>query len=99
MAAVPLEAELPVVALLPVLVDLLVEAEVAVEEVPVEVVSEVTLTRNGRKFTVSGDTTIRSGTSYYSGDGSLWVKLVSSGGGGRGGRGGAGGPNSIQVSR
>jgi cell migration-inducing and hyaluronan-binding protein len=38
-------------------------------------------------------------TSYYKGEGALWVKLVSSGGGGgRGGRGGGGG-NSIQVSR
>jgi cell migration-inducing and hyaluronan-binding protein len=39
-------------------------------------------------------------TSYYKGDGALWLKVVSSGGGGgRGGRGGAGGANSIQVSR
>ena len=37
-------------------------------------------------------------TSYYKGEGALWVKFVSTGGG-RGGRGGAGGANSIQVSR
>src|SRR5207302_8849270 len=36
-------------------------------------------------------------TSYYKGDGSLWVKLVSAGVTGRGGRGTAG--NTIQVSR
>jgi cell migration-inducing and hyaluronan-binding protein len=35
-------------------------------------------------------------TSYYRGDGSLWVKLVSTGGGGPTGRGAVG---SIQVSR
>jgi hypothetical protein len=37
-------------------------------------------------------------TSYYKGEGSLWVKLVSAGnaGGGRGGRGGA---TTLQVSR
>ena len=109
----------------------------------------VTLIRNGRRFTATGATTVRSGTeiraetelpsvnisvseldsgswvifelpgfssattgtpqdsldalrtatatSYYKGDGSLWVKLVSAGGGGgRGGRGSVGG---IQVSR
>jgi cell migration-inducing and hyaluronan-binding protein len=39
-----------------------------------------------------------SGTSYYKGDGSLWVKLVSDGGGARPGRGGGTGA-SIQVSR
>jgi hypothetical protein len=37
-------------------------------------------------------------TSYYKGDGSLWVKLVSAGVTGRGGRGTAPG-NTIQVSR
>ena len=37
-------------------------------------------------------------TSYYKGDGSLWVKLVSNGGGARAGRGGGTGA-SIQVSR
>jgi hypothetical protein len=37
-------------------------------------------------------------TSYYKGDGSLWVKLVSNGGGARPGRGGGTG-SSIQVSR
>ena len=37
-------------------------------------------------------------TSYYKGDGSLWVKLVSDGGGARPGRGGGAGA-SIQVSR
>ena len=37
-------------------------------------------------------------TSYYKGDGSLWVKLVSDGGGARPGRGGGTGA-SIQVSR
>jgi len=111
---------------------------------------QITLSRNGRKFTVTGETTIRSGTeiraetemsplsislreldsgswvifelpgfssattgtsqnsldalrnasstSYYRGEGSLWVKLVSSGvsGGGQGGRGVVG---SIQVSK
>ena len=35
-------------------------------------------------------------TSYYKGEGSLWVKLVSTGGGGANGRGAVG---SIQVSR
>ena len=35
-------------------------------------------------------------TSYYRGDGSLWVKLVSTGGGGANGRGAVA---SIQVSR
>jgi hypothetical protein len=39
-----------------------------------------------------------SDTSYYKGDGSLWVKLVSDGGGARPGRGGGTG-GSIQVSR
>ncbi len=39
-----------------------------------------------------------SDTSYYKGDGSLWVKLVSDGGGARAGRGGGTGA-SIQVSR
>jgi cell migration-inducing and hyaluronan-binding protein len=39
-----------------------------------------------------------SGTSYYKGDGSLWVKLVSDGGGARPGRGGGTG-GGIQVSR
>jgi len=37
-------------------------------------------------------------TSYYKGDGVLWVKVVSAGGGAAGGRGGAPG-NSIQVSK
>ena len=37
-----------------------------------------------------------SATSYYRGDGSLWVKLVSTGGGGANGRGAVA---SIQVSR
>jgi cell migration-inducing and hyaluronan-binding protein len=37
-------------------------------------------------------------TSYYRGEGSLWVKLVSTGAG-RGGRGGLGTADSIQVSR
>ena len=37
-------------------------------------------------------------TSYYRGDGTLWVKLVSSGNSPRPGRG-AGTPDSIQVSR
>jgi hypothetical protein len=113
----------------------------------------VILSRNGRELTVSGDTTIRSGTeikaetertplsisvreldsgswvilelpgfttassgtpqtgldalrsasdtSYYKGDGSLWVKLVSNGGGAVAGAAGRGGvpPSSIQVSR
>ena len=41
-------------------------------------------------------------TSYYKGDGALWLKVVSSGntgaaGGGRGGRGGGG--NAIQVNK
>ena len=41
-----------------------------------------------------------SDTSYYKGDGSLWVKLVANGGGARPGRGGGGpAPSSIQVSR
>ena len=39
-----------------------------------------------------------SDTSYYKGDGSLWVKLVSDGGGARAGRGG-GNSASVQVSR
>ena len=39
-----------------------------------------------------------SATSYYRGDGSLWVKLVSAGVTGRGGRGVTPG-NTIQVSR
>jgi cell migration-inducing and hyaluronan-binding protein len=111
---------------------------------------QVVLSRNGRKFTVGGDTTIRGGTeiraeseapsltislreldsgswvifelpgyssaatgtaqtsmdalrsasstSYYRGEGTLWVKLVSNGGGARPGRGGGVG-SSIQVSR
>jgi cell migration-inducing and hyaluronan-binding protein len=110
----------------------------------------VVLTRNGRKLSVNGDTTVLAGTeiraeseapsltislreldsgswvlfelpgyssaatgtaqtsmdalrsakdtSYYKGDGSLWVKLVSNGGGARPGRGGGTG-SSIQVSR
>jgi cell migration-inducing and hyaluronan-binding protein len=110
----------------------------------------IVLVRNGRKFTVSGDTTVRAGTeiraeseapsltislreldagswvifelpgystaatgtaetsmdalrsasstSYYRGEGTLWVKLVSNGGGARAGRGGGTGA-SIQVSR
>jgi cell migration-inducing and hyaluronan-binding protein len=110
----------------------------------------IVLSRNGRKFNVSGNTTVRAGTeikaeteqspvnisvseldsgswvifelpgfatanagtpqnsldalrnasstSYYSGNGSLWVKLVSAGITGRGGRGAAPG-NTIQVSR
>ena len=38
-------------------------------------------------------------TSYYKGDGSLWVKVVSTGGpAGRGGRGGGGG-GTVQVSK
>ena len=108
----------------------------------------IVVSRNGRKFNVSGNTTVRAGTeikaeteqspvnisvseldsgswvifelpgfstanagtpqnsldalrnatatSYYKGDGSLWVKLVSAGVTGRGGRGVGG---SIQVSR
>ena len=42
-----------------------------------------------------------SGTSYYKGEGTLWVKLVSNGGGARAGAAGRGGvpPSSIQVSR
>jgi hypothetical protein len=112
--------------------------------------SPIVLSRNGRDFTVSGDTTIRagteilakaetsplnisvreldsgswvivelpgfttasagtpqdsldalrkaSGTSYYKGDGSLWVKLVASGDGG-GARGGRGVVGTIQVSK
>ncbi|HUA21713.1 MAG TPA: G8 domain-containing protein [Bryobacteraceae bacterium] len=111
---------------------------------------QVVLSRNGRKVSVSGDTTVLAGTeiraesespslnisvreldkgswvivelpgytkaatgtaqtslgalrgasdtSYYKGDGSLWVKLVSDGGGARPGRGGGTGA-SIQVSR
>jgi cell migration-inducing and hyaluronan-binding protein len=39
-----------------------------------------------------------SSTSYYRGEGTLWVKLVSNGGGARPGRGGGTGA-SIQVSR
>jgi cell migration-inducing and hyaluronan-binding protein len=110
----------------------------------------IVLSRNGRKFNVSGNTTVRAGTeikaeteqspvnisvseldsgswvifelpgfasanagtpqnsldalrnatatSYYKGDGSLWVKLVSAGVTGRGGRGVTPG-NTIQVSR
>jgi hypothetical protein len=110
----------------------------------------VVLTRNGRKLTVNGDTTVLAGTeiraeseapsltislreldsgswvlfelpgyssaatgtpqtsmdglrsasstSYYRGEGTLWVKLVSNGGGARPGRGGGTG-GSIQVSR
>ncbi len=110
----------------------------------------VVLTRDGRKLSVNGDTTVLAGTeiraeseapslninireldkgswvilelpgytsaatgtaqtslealrsatstSYYKGDGSLWVKLVSDGGGARPGRGGGTG-GSIQVSR
>ncbi|HLH43123.1 MAG TPA: G8 domain-containing protein, partial [Bryobacteraceae bacterium] len=114
---------------------------------------QVVLSRNGRKLTVSGDTTVlagteiraeseaptlnislreldngswvilelpgyssasagtaqtsldalrnASGTSYYRGDGALWVKLISNGGGARPGAGGRGGlaPSSIQISR
>jgi cell migration-inducing and hyaluronan-binding protein len=37
-------------------------------------------------------------TSYYKGEGTLWVKLVSTGAA-AGGRGGGGGANSIQVSK
>jgi hypothetical protein len=113
----------------------------------------ITLSRNGRNFTVSGDTTVLAGTeikaesespslnirvselesgswvifelpgytsaaageaqtsldalrratstSYFKGDGELWVKLVSNGGGARPGLAGRGGvaPSSIQVSR
>jgi len=111
---------------------------------------QVVLSRNGRKFTVNGDTTVLAGTeiraesdapslnislreldngswvifelpgyttaatgtaqtsmdalrsssstSYYRGEGTLWVKLVSNGGGARPGRGGGTG-SSIQVSR
>jgi len=111
---------------------------------------QVVLSRNGRKLTVSGDTTVRAGTeiraeseapslnislreldngswvifelpgyttaatgtaqtsmdalrgasstSYYRGEGTLWVKLVSNGGGARPGRGGGTGA-SIQVNR
>jgi cell migration-inducing and hyaluronan-binding protein len=42
-----------------------------------------------------------SSTAYYHGDGTLWVKLVSNGGGARPGAAGRGGlaPSSIQVSR
>jgi hypothetical protein len=42
-----------------------------------------------------------SSTSYYRGEGTLWVKLVSNGGGARPGAGGRGGlaGSSIQVSR
>jgi len=42
-----------------------------------------------------------SSTSYYRGEGTLWVKLVSNGGGARAGAAGRGGvpPSSIQVSR
>ena len=115
--------------------------------------AQVVLVRNGRKFNVSGDTTVLAGTeiraeseapslsislreldngswvifelpgyssaatgteqtstdalrsasstSYYRGEGTLWVKLVSNGGGARAGAGGRGGvpPSSIQVSR
>jgi cell migration-inducing and hyaluronan-binding protein len=40
-----------------------------------------------------------SATSYYNGDGDLWVKIVSAGGpAGRGGRGGGGG-GTVQVSK
>ena len=108
------------------------------------------LVRNGRKFTVNGDTSVLAGTeiraeseapslnislrgldngswvifelpgytsaatgtaessmdalrsasstSYYHGDGTLWVKLVSNGSGARPGRGGGSGAT-IQVSR
>jgi cell migration-inducing and hyaluronan-binding protein len=40
-------------------------------------------------------------TSYFKGGDTLWVKVVSAGGGGRGGRGGGfgGGASSINVSR
>ena len=111
------------------------------------------LSRNGRKFNVSGDTTVLAGTeiraeseaptlnislremdngswvivelpgfttaasgeaqtslqalrsatsnSYFKGEGALWVKVVSNGGGARPGAAGRGGvpPSSIQVSR
>jgi hypothetical protein len=41
-----------------------------------------------------------SSTSYYRGEGALWVKLVSTGAGrAGGGRGGLGGGTSIQVNR
>jgi hypothetical protein len=114
---------------------------------------QITLSRNGRKFNVSGDTTVLAGTeiraeseapslnislreldngswvifelpgyssaatgtsqtsmdalrsasstSYYKGEGTLWVKLVSNGGGALPGAAGRGGvpPSSIQVSR
>jgi cell migration-inducing and hyaluronan-binding protein len=42
-----------------------------------------------------------SSTSYYRGEGTLWVKLVANGGGARPGPAGRGGvaPSSIQVSR
>jgi hypothetical protein len=42
-----------------------------------------------------------SSTSYFRGESTLWVKLVSNGGGARAGAGGRGGvaPSSIQVSR
>jgi cell migration-inducing and hyaluronan-binding protein len=113
----------------------------------------ITLSRNGRKFTVNGDTTVLAGTeiraeseapslnislreldngswvifelpgyttaatgtaqtsmdelrsasstSFYRGEGTLWVKLVSNGGGARAGAAGRGGlaGSSIQVSR
>jgi len=113
----------------------------------------IVLSRNGRKFTVNGDTTVLAGTeiraeseaptlnlslreldngswvifelpgyssaatgtaqtsmdalrgasstSYYRSEGTLWVKLVSNGGGARAGAAGRGGvpPSSIQVSR
>ena len=113
----------------------------------------ITLSRNGRKFNVNGDTTVLAGTeiraeseapslnisvremdngswvilelpgytsaatgtaqtsldalrsasstSYYKGEGTLWVKLISNGGGARPGRGAPGSvpPSSIQVSR
>jgi len=38
-------------------------------------------------------------TSYYKGDSSLWVKVVSAGPPAGGGRGGRGGGTAIQVSR
>jgi cell migration-inducing and hyaluronan-binding protein len=114
---------------------------------------QITLSRNGRKFNVSGDTTVLAGTeiraeseapslnislremdngswvifelpgyssaatgtaqtsmdalrsasstSYYRGEGTLWVKLVANGGGALPGAAGRGGvpPSSIQVSR
>jgi cell migration-inducing and hyaluronan-binding protein len=41
-----------------------------------------------------------SGTSYYKGDGSLWVKVVSTGNAApAGGRGGRGGATTLQVSK